>query len=516
VYDASKARHVLRFFRKVLGIKLPPWQVKLLSDVFGTVREDGRRQYRLVYVEVPGQNGKSLLLGGLGLYLLLYGGEEHNVVYSTAASKDQALNIFRNSLDYVQQSKVLSSILKPLPATKHIQRRGDLLSFFRAIAADGKRGDGVHGHVLTDELHRWHTANQLELWGVIKKASMSLREPLRTVISTAGSLDESPLCLPLHNKALAILRGEEQDDTFYPMVFGLDQSEDWHDENNWIKVNPSLQENGGFLELESLRSLYREARGNPVAEHQFRRLHLNTWLSGNIENVIKPDDWKLNQAPVRDDLTDRPCYLALDLAHVHDLASLVAIWPDYEDGTYDLRVWCWKPSDSLKQASIKDRVPYEKWAQEGWLTISDGPIISSADIVTTIKELVSSYDVREIAIDPYHAAEVRYQLHQEGLTVIDHRQVMMNMTMPTKKLLADIKLGKFRTDSNPLLSWAASCLSLVSDSNGNVRPSKPDIRKTNSRIDPIVAAIMALDRAVRNGYDPQPYAEHGVTFVNLT
>jgi phage terminase large subunit-like protein len=296
-------------------------------------------------------------------------------------------------------------------------------------------------------------------------------------------------------------------------VYGLTPDEDWRDERNWIRVNPSLKQNGGWIELESLRNIYKDALGNPEKEQAFRRFHPNTWLSSNIENVINSDDWKLNTGPLRDDLTDRPCYLGLDLATRTDLAALTAVWPDYETRTYDIKCWTWKPSAGLKGDSRKDMVPYRRWADEGWLSLSEGPVISTDDIVEKVKELMRDYDVREIAVDPWQVAEVRSQLSREGLEVIETRQSIQNLTLPTKYFLESIREGHLRTENNPILTWCAANLAVKADDNGNIRPAKPDIRKTSARIDLCVSTIMALDRAYRHGFDEA--WDGTVDFVNL-
>jgi phage terminase large subunit-like protein len=516
-FDQAKADHVIKFFRNVLNVNLPPWSEKCLREVFGTVTEDGRRQYRTIYIEVPGRSGKSVLLGGIGLYLQLFGGEQHNQVHTCAATREQCGNIFLNSLDYVQKSQILKKKLKPLPATKKIQDRKDILSFYRCVSADGSKNDGFGGFVLVDELHRWHSASQLALWEVINKAGLSLKEPLKIIISTAGSPDESPLCWKLHNYAKEVASGKRIDPTFYPLIFGLESNDDWHDQANWIKVNPSLKENGGFLDLEALRQIYRQAIGDPAAERSFRRFHLNTWLSSNIEAVIDSEEWLACCKPLKNDLKDRPCYLGIDLSSCLDLTALVAVFPDYEDGSYDVMPFFWRPLEGLDKAGIKDKVPYEQWHREGFLNCSEGKLIAISDIFDKIKELAEQYDIREIVCDRYGIDELQTRLEQEGFTVIRHQQNMMGMTHPTKRFLEFVKDGKLRTGGHPILTWNAQCLDLESDSSGNVKPVKPKAFKTDKRIDGVVASIMALDRAYRNGYgNSDPYADgHSVLEVDL-
>ena len=127
-----------------------------------------------------------------------------------------------------------------------------------------------------------------------------------------------------------------------------------------------------------------------AAERSFRRFHLNTWLSGNLEAVITDEDWAKNKQPLQDDLKQRHCYLGVDLSSRFDLSAVVAVFPDYDTGSYDIQPHFWLPSEGLKTAGVRDKVPYERWHRNGHLNVSEGPVINIQGIVDKIKR-VSRY-----------------------------------------------------------------------------------------------------------------------------
>ena len=57
------------------NFELLPWQEKVVRDVFGTVKENGYRQYNTAYIEIPKKQGKSELAAAVALYLLAGDGE---------------------------------------------------------------------------------------------------------------------------------------------------------------------------------------------------------------------------------------------------------------------------------------------------------------------------------------------------------------------------------------------------------------------------------------------------------
>ena len=68
-YDKEAADFVVGFIEQLKHTKgefykkpfdLIDWQEQIIRDVFGIVKDDGTRQFRTAYVEIPKKNGKQL------------------------------------------------------------------------------------------------------------------------------------------------------------------------------------------------------------------------------------------------------------------------------------------------------------------------------------------------------------------------------------------------------------------------------------------------------------------------
>ena len=64
------------------------WQKDIITDVFGTVKANGYRQYNTAYIEIPKKQGKSELAAAVALYLLAGDGEWGAEVYGCASEME--------------------------------------------------------------------------------------------------------------------------------------------------------------------------------------------------------------------------------------------------------------------------------------------------------------------------------------------------------------------------------------------------------------------------------------------
>lgn len=281
-YDEAKANRAVMFIENLCHTKgkwagkrfwLFPWQEQIVRDIFGIVKEDGNRQFRTAYVEIGKKNGKSELAAAIALYLLFADNEPSAEVYGAAADRQQASIVFDVANQMVKMSPALMKRSKIMAAGKRIVNYSNA-GFYQVLSAEvgTKHGLNVSGLVL-DEVH---AQPNRKLYDVLTKGSGDAREqPLFFLITTAGT-DRESICYELHSKALDILEGRKIDYTFYPVVYGLTDEDDWHDEANWYKANPSL---GHTIKIERVREAYREAMDNPAEENVFKQLRLNMWVS---------------------------------------------------------------------------------------------------------------------------------------------------------------------------------------------------------------------------------------------
>ena len=284
-YDKAKADRAVKFIENLCHTKgkwagkrfwLLPWQEQLIRDIFGIVKPDGYRQFRTAFVEICKKVGKSELAAAVALYLLYADNEPSAEVYGAAADRQQASIVFDVARQMVEMSPALLKRSKLMTATKRIVNYGNS-GYYQVLSAEvgGKHGFSVSGLVF-DEIH---TQPNRQLYDVLTKGSSDARQnPLHFIITTAGT-DRHSIAYELHTKAVDILEGKRVDPTFYPVVYGLKDDEDWEDEANWYKVNPSL---GYTVDIERLRYAYREAKQNPADEVTFKWLRLNMWVSSTV------------------------------------------------------------------------------------------------------------------------------------------------------------------------------------------------------------------------------------------
>ena len=137
-------------------------------------------------------------------------------------------------------------------------------------------------------------------------------------------VDKESICYELHMKALDLLAGRKIDHTFYPVVYGLTDEDDWHDEVNWYKANPSL---GQTIQIQRVRDAYQEALDNPAEENVFKQLRLNMWVS-SLTRFIPEHIYDLGNQPIdMEALKGRDCYGGLDLSSTGDITAFVLMFP---------------------------------------------------------------------------------------------------------------------------------------------------------------------------------------------
>ena len=498
-YDKKKADRAVTFIENLCHTKgkwagtpfwLLPWQEQLIRDIFGIVKPDGNRQFRTAFVEICKKVGKSELAAAVALYLLYADNEPSAEVYGAAADRQQASIVFDVAKQMVEMSPALMKRSKLMGATKRIVNYSNA-GYYQVLSAEvgGKHGFSVSGLVF-DEIH---TQPNRQLYDVLTKGSSDARQnPLHFIITTAGN-DRHSIAYELHTKAVDILEGRRVDPTFYPVVYGLKDDEDWEDEANWYKVNPSL---GYTVDIERLRDAYREAKQNPADEVTFKWLRCNMWVSSTVAWIPDAIYMRGNELIDMDVLAGRDCYAGLDLSSTGDITALVLIFPPRdEDEKYVLLPYFWIPEETIPRRVKANSVPYDIWEKQGFIMSTEGNVIHYDFIEKFIMDLSEKYHILEIAVDRWNATHVIQNLEDNGLTMVPFGQGFASMSAPTKEFYRLLMEGKIIHGGHPVMRWMAGNVVVDTDPAGNIKVTKA---KSKEKIDGIVAAIMALDRAVRH------------------
>ena len=437
MFDEAKADYAVQFINCLKHTKgrwigqpfeLLPWQDRIIRDVFGTVKENGYRQYNTAYVEIPKKNGKSELAAGVALYMTCGDGEWGAEVYGCASDRQQASIVFDVAVDMVDQCPALKKRIKPVMSVKRLVYQ-PTNSFYQVLSAEAYTKHGLNVHaVIFDELH---SQPNRELFDVMTKGSGDARtQPLFFLITTAGT-DRHSVCFEQHQKAEDILLGRKIDPTFYPVIYGVPDDADWSLEEVWHQANPSL---GYTIDIEKVRNAYLSAKDNPAEENIFRQLRLNQWVKQSTR-WMQMEKWDACAFPVDErELLDRECYGGLDLSSSIDITAFVLVFPPRDDlEKYVILPYFWIPEENMVQRVRRDHVPYDVWEKQGMLMTTEGNVIHYGFIESYIDSLGKKFHIKEIAFDRWGAVQMVQNLEELGFTVVPFGQGFKDMSPPSKE-----------------------------------------------------------------------------------
>ena len=488
-------KRVVRFFETVLRhskgqtagqhFSLLPWQKDAFRELFGRLKPDGSRQYRVGYIEVPKKNGKSTLLAGLALYGLVADGEPGAEIYGAACDREQAGIIYREAASMVRSSPALSKVLEVIDSRKTIVHRASN-SFYRVLSAEAFRAEGLNIHMLLfDELH---AQRDRRLWDALRYGGAARRQPLILSITTAGELDRHALWWEQRTYAERCQADPALDPSFFGCVFKADEKDDPFAEVTWRKANPSL---GHTITLESFAADALEAKNSSSKLNSFLRYRLNVPTASDVRWIL-PDKWAACGGELRP-LAGRQAFVGLDLSSTTDLTCAVYLFPD-DDGTFDVLPFFWAPAEGAALRARKDKVPYLEWAKATTqygplLRLTDGSATDYDTVRRDINEISKQFTVRQMGIDPWNAQHIAQQLQGDGFEIVAFRQGFGSMSSPSKYLEASILQGRIRHANHPVLSAHAAAVAIEMNHAGDIKPSKS---KSTERIDGIVALVEAL------------------------
>ncbi len=470
------------------SITLEPWQIFILSTVFGWVKGDGKRRFRRSYIEVPRGNAKSTLSSAVALYMLAADGEGGAEVYSLATTRDQARIVFGDAQTMARRSAGFRSrfAVNVGAHNMHVLASG---SKFEALSAEGSTLDGLNIHFgCVDELHAHKTRT---VYDVVETGTGKRDNSLLWVITTAGS-NRAGICYEARTFVTKLLNGVFEDDTQFGIVYGLDDGDDWTTENALVKANPNW---GISVRPEILGPLQAKAMQLPSAVNNFKTKHLNEWVNADTAWMdMRAWDACGDSSLDIEAFTGQPCWVGLDLASKTDIAALMLMFqhPEISDA-YVVFGKYYLPEDTVQAAGNSQ---YPGWMRTGRLTVTPGNVIDFGWIEADLLDLVLRFAVQAVAFDPFQATQLSTRMLAEGLPMIEVRPTVLNFSEPMKTLEALVLQRKLVHDGDPVLTWMASNVVAHLDAKDNIYPRK---ERAENKIDGIVALIMALSRAIKPG-----------------
>lgn len=467
-------------------IHLEPWQVFIVTTVFGWIDEAGNRRFRRVYVEVPRGNGKSALSSGVALYCLLADGEGGAEVYSLATTREQAGIVFDTSKRMTQMSAPLRAAFgcQVLAHSIYVPKSG---STFRALSAEGSTLDGLNVHCgIIDELHAHKTR---EVYDVVETATGKRKQSLMWTITTAGS-NRAGICFEVRSFVSKVLEKTATDEQQFGIIYGLDPEDDWTSEEALEKANPNW---GISVQPDIIRGLQEKAVAMASAANNFKTKHLDVWVSADSA-WMDMQKWASMADPslCPEDFEGCECVIGLDLATKRDICAAVKLFRREVNGVPHYYVFgrYYLPQETLEASGNSQ---YGGWSDTGCLTVTPGATTDFGQVADDIREDLSRFSVQAVAYDPWQAMQLANTLSDEGAPMLEVRQTVGNLSEPMKTLEALVLDGRLHHDGNPALAWMMSNVVAHLDAKDNIYPRK---QRPEEKIDGAVALIIALSRYV--------------------
>ena len=250
-FDQEEGQRFVAFFERFLHhskgkwagdpFTLLPWQQFMISSLFGWKRSDGSRRFRTLFCAVGRKNGKSATCSGLGLAMLDFDQEPAAEVYFSATKRDQARICHVEAERMVKASPHLKKRIGIHRNNLHVKSTG---SKAEPLSSEARSLDGLSPHcAIIDE---YHAHKDAEIFHVLKSATGARAQPLLAIVTTAGWNIDGP-CFHFQKTCQDVLQGIKDDDSLLPLIYCLDEEDDWKDQSTWIKANPSLGESISWI-----------------------------------------------------------------------------------------------------------------------------------------------------------------------------------------------------------------------------------------------------------------------------
>ena len=489
-FDEEKASRPIafieRFCRHSKGewagqpVRLELFQKAFIQALFGFIdTQTGLRKYREAFFLVGRKNGKSTLLAGLALYMLIADGEGGAEVYSTATKYAQARLLFDECHNMVKQSPELS---------RHIKKRKSDLYYVPAMAKLqplSRNSDSLDGlnasFVIMDELHGIKDRN---LYEVMRQSQSARRQPLLVMITTAGTVRE---CIfdDMYNHACAVADGAITDESFLPVLYELDKRTEWTDPQAWGKANPSL---GRIKKVDDLQLKIERAKQNPndlagvlCKEFNIRETVSSAWLSFDAINNTETFNLEAFRGGY--------CIGGVDLSITTDLTCASLLFMKRGSDKKYITQMYWLPADKLTERVQQDKIPYDKWAAQGYLRLCAGNSINYSDVTAWFVETVQQYELFPawVYYDSYSARYFVEEMQMQGFNMVRCIQGAKTLSLPMQMLGTDLQAHKVNYNNNPILKWCLTNTGVQTDRNGNIVPIKNQSPK--QRIDGTAALL---------------------------
>lgn len=509
-FDSKAGMRIIQFFkflkhgkgRQFAGkpFELTDWQAFKLYVQYGWKRNNGKRRFRQSYLDVGRKNGKTTFAGGESLYNMIADGEIASEVYTVATTYPQASICFKETKLLLNNSPQIKSKLEIWSKAITQESTG---STFMPLHSKSDNLDGLNpSFAIIDEYHA-HPNN--DMFEIIDSGMGARFQPMLSIITTAGFNKTSP-CFRYRDVASKVLHGILEQDDMFALIYCMDKDDDWENPDMWRKSNPNI--NISF-ETEYLLDRYKATKNDPSKLVPFKTKNLNLWVDAE-DTWLLDDDWMAcDQGEI--DLKGCECTAGLDLSSTRDLTALSYCFV-LPDGMVAYKWMFYMPEDNVQKRVKEDRVPYDMWIEQGYITTTPGNVTDYDYIHADILKNMEIYKVKKQAYDRWNSSQMISNLIEEGANMMPFGQGYASMNAPTKEFEMLVYTRKLNHMGNPVMRWMISNAVISMDAAGN---KKIDKKRSREKVDGPVAAVMALGQQMTPSTDDKPdlnkiYGERGI------
>ena len=528
IWDEERAEKIVTWFSllrhskgELAGtpIHLTAWQKFRECQLYGwRHKESGRKRFHQSFTEVGRKNAKSQLEAGEALNEISEQATRNNEVYEvyTAGVKRDQSKIVFTECDLMTRG----TLIRPLFRFKrdeivHVKTG----SFIKALSKeDGKKGDGTNPAVLIiDEYHQHPDTDFYDLG-----LGSNVKDKMLTIITTAGKdltypcyTQEYAYCSKILNPDIDVWN-----DSYFVDICEADKEDDPGELTTWQKANPIRAFYPAGIDM--ISSAYEIARQMPEKMIAFQTKVLNIWVSARKCGYMDMQKWKaceVSEFPVS--LEGRPVYIGFDMSSKIDLTSIAFIVP-YESEAYDesgkkiVKYLLWSHSfiptyEALREHVLRDKAPYDAWKEQGFLTVTDTPIVHQGAVMQYVRKETEKYklDVRCLCFDPANASKLMMDLSAEGYTVEEVYQSHRSLNESTCGFREQVYEQNVLYLPNPVLTYAMS--NAVTRVNGGL--IKIDKDAATQRVDPVDATLCAFKLALYHDFEAENYDKYVANFL---
>lgn len=491
-YDPELGLYVIEFIEKYCKhskgkwagqpVRLELFQKAAIMAAFSFINKKTlRRRFRKVLLLVARKNGKSTFAAAIMLYMLVADGEGGAEIYSIATKKDQAKIVFNEARNMIRQSPELRELI--------VKHRTDIefvqtFSKFEPLASDTDGLDGLNSHGVTiDELH---AIKGMDLYELMEQSMSAREQPMLLMTTTAGTLRESIYDERYdYAKKVAEWQPGYHDDEFLPLLYELDNVEEWTDPECWIKPNPGL---GTIKSVDYLKGMVESAKRSPkkiagvlCKDFNMRQNSEGSWLSyQDVKNSLRFD---------MSEVRDTYAIGGVDLSSTSDLtcATILVV----KNGRSYVMQKYFIPEEVVERKVKEDGIRYDLYEKDGWVSFCPGYKIDYSMVTAWFCQMRDEHLLSLIWVgyDPWSSKYWQDEMRQNGFVLEEVIQGARTMSAPMKDLAAEIKAKKVNYNQNPVLMWCLTNTNEKTDDNENIRPVKK--RNQKLRIDGAVSLIDA-------------------------